>query len=582
MPLTEKHPAGLTIAVQEHEHTILNADNTISRFDPRGTVTINNASRVHAIWDAELEVNRPNRTTLGSNALDVGRLEPMGEWKKEFIVKDIEGPMLLLTEVVDTYHERVGIGNALVFDYSMPVEFSIDLRNHSGTKITDIVVTKTLPPFFQKLEIQKTQIGKVRHDSTTGQVVWTIPELPPERLATQRFRAIVKAEDTQPKGGGPVQVAYRVPDVVRGGLAPVLHGASELQVDVEKEEHPMRHGTWRCKATLLNTSQFPIRLERVQVVLTAPTSDLLYEATPNLRLEPDEVWGHEFEVTAEQPEFDVITLTTVEAPITKEIVGTIEKAENTFPILRVECFKTVEPLTLLAWEPAPVAVTLRARNAGTAECDDLAFIDTIPAGFEPPENTQVRVRLGNRPMTKSVDVSLNPAKQDLNTPYSITIRLRDLTEIHSAIKPGEEVTANYIMIARAPKPQQDHRLPLRVEAKAFPPGPAAVATIDQSIAPTIQVRAVARKLRKTRTVAPGEKKGDLVVTVTFVNESESSLHDPELQDLIPPDFEYVGTPQGSKEPTVRDTMNGTLVSWSLPTMMRGEKIVAKYIYRSKA
>ena len=56
MPATEKRAAGLTIIVQEHEHTVLNADNTISRFDPRGTVTIGNTSRVNAIWDAELEV----------------------------------------------------------------------------------------------------------------------------------------------------------------------------------------------------------------------------------------------------------------------------------------------------------------------------------------------------------------------------------------------------------------------------------------------------------------------------------------------------------------------------------------------
>ena len=100
-------PAGLTIAIKEHEHTLLNSDNTITRFDPRGQVFVKNKSRKFAVWDAELELNPQNRTTLGLSALDIGRLDPMSEWEKDFIVKEIEAPMLLLTEAIDTFSERV-------------------------------------------------------------------------------------------------------------------------------------------------------------------------------------------------------------------------------------------------------------------------------------------------------------------------------------------------------------------------------------------------------------------------------------------------------------------------------------------
>jgi hypothetical protein len=101
------------------------------------------------------------------------------------------------------------------------------------------------------------------------------------------------------------------------------------------------------------------------------------------------------------------------------------------------------------------------------------------------------------------------------------------------------------------------------------------------MAPVIKVRAVVRKLRKTRTVAPTSEVGELLVTVTYVNEGESSLQDPELQDLIPPNFEYVGVPQGTPEPTLRETMNGTVVMWALPTMMSRESFVGKYKYKPK-
>ncbi|MFX1244858.1 MAG: hypothetical protein ACFE8F_07810, partial [Promethearchaeota archaeon] len=346
-------PAGLTITIQEHEQTRLNSDNSITRFDPRGQVIVKNNSRKHAVWDAELELNRQNRTTFGTDTLDIGRLDPLGEWKKEFIVKGIESPMLLLTEAIDTFHERVGINNALVFEYTMPVEISLNLRNHSGSTIRDIVVTKEIPPIFKDVQLQKTQIGKADYKSREGQVIWIIDELGPDKMAVQRIRAAITAEDTELKKGGPVQATYRIEDVIRSTLVPTLHGSTETEVSVEREEHPMRPGIWRCKASLTNSSEFPIRIERVQVVLTAPDSDILYEGTPNLRLEPGEVWGHEFEVTAEEPEFDVISLSSVEAPIMQEIRGTINKAETEFPVLRIEGRKRVEPLELLAWEPLP-------------------------------------------------------------------------------------------------------------------------------------------------------------------------------------------------------------------------------------
>ena len=218
-------PAGLTISIQEHEHTRLNADNSITRFDPRGQVVVKNNSRKHAVWDAELELNRQNRTTLGTDMLDIGRLDPLGEWEKDFIIKEVDSPMLLLTEAIDTYHERVGTNNALVFEYVMPVEISITLRNHSGATIRDIVVKKQIPPLFKNIQLQKTQIGKAEYHSRDGEVIWTIKELPPERMAVQRIRSTITAEDTEIKKGGSVKATYKIDDVIRSTLVPTIHGS---------------------------------------------------------------------------------------------------------------------------------------------------------------------------------------------------------------------------------------------------------------------------------------------------------------------------------------------------------------------
>jgi hypothetical protein len=575
-------PAGLTISIKEHEHTWLNSDNTITRFDPRGQLVLKNVSRKFAVWDAELELNRQNRTSLGTDSLDIGRLDPMNEWQKEFIVKEIETPMLLLTETIDTFYERVGINNALVFEHDMPVEISLNLRNHSGANIRDIVVSKEIPPIFKNIQIQKPQVGKVEYDSKAGRISWTISEIIPDQMVVQRIRAIITAEDTEPKSGGKVYVNYKVPDLIRSTLVPILHGSTETEISVEREESPMRTGNWRCKASLTNSSEFPLRIERVQIVLTAPDNELLYEGTPNHRLESGEIWGHEFEVSAEQPEFDIIALSSVEAPIIQEIVGSIEKAEVVFSVLRVEGNKRVEPLELLAWEPAPIAVTLQAKNTGTTECDEIVFIDSLPPGFEAPEDTQIRVRVGDKPITRSLKVSIRPEDRDLKIPHNLIIQLHDLIENHSPIKPGDTVTASYMTVARAPKPNHEYQLPVTIKANTFPPGPQALVEIPESMAPVIKVRSVTRKLRKTRTVAPTEKEGELLVNVTFVNEGETSLQDPELQDLIPPNFDYVGVPSGTPEPTLRETPNGTLVTWTLPTMMTRESFVGKYMYRPKA
>ncbi len=574
-------PAGLSISIKEHEHTRLTPDNTINRFAPRGQILVKNNSRKFSIWDAELELNRQNRTSLGTDTLEIGRLDPMTEWEKDFIVKDIESPMLLLTEALDTFHERVGVNNALVFEYKMPIEISLTLRNHSGATIRDIIVTKEIPPIFKEIDLQKSQKGKVEYDSKAGQITWKIRELPPEQMAVQRIRATITAEDTELKPGGNVKATYRIADVVRSTLVPTLHGSTETEVNVEKEENPMRVGSWRCKASLTNSSEFPIRIERAQVVLTSPENELLYEGTPNLRLEPGEVWGHEFEIKAEQPEFDIIALSSVEVPVTQEIVGTIEKAETKFPVLRIEGTKRVEPLELLAWEPAPVAVTLQVRNTGTIDCDEITLIEPLPPGFEPPETTQIRVRVGDKPITRNLKVSIRPKDRDVKLPHTLTIQLHDLIENLSPIKPGDTVTVNYITVARTPKPNHEHALPVTFEANTFPPGPVATAKVPESFAPVLKVRSVVRKLRKTRTVTPTSEVGELLVTVTFVNEGESNLHDPELQDLIPPNFEFVGVPPGTPKPATRESMNGTVVSWEIPTMMSHESFVGKYKYRPK-
>ncbi|MFX1563037.1 MAG: hypothetical protein ACFFDP_06990 [Promethearchaeota archaeon] len=577
----EKNPVGLTITVQEHEHTILNDDNTIRKFDPRGRVIVQNHSRTFAIWDAEIELNRPNRTTLGTAPLNIGRLEPLGEWEKEFIIKDINSPMLLVTEVIDTFYERVGVNNTLVFEYQMPVEFSLSLRNHSGSVVSDIVVTKTIPTYFDKIKLVGTQTGKAKYESKSNQIVWTIKEMAPDAMAILRIRATITAEDIQPKRGGKFEVTYRVPEVVRSILVPILHGSTDSQVSIEKEENPMRVGSWRCKAQLTNVSDFPIRLERVQVVMTSPTNDLLYEGNPDLKLEPGEIWGHEFEVTEKEPEFDVIALTTVEAPLIKEIRGTIDKEENVFSVLRAEGSKRIEPSEIVAWEPAPISITLQAKNIGSVDCDEIVFVDSIPAGFEPPDENQVRVRVGDRPISKCLKVSLQPSERDTDLDHNITIKLHDLIDNHASLKPGESVTANYIITARTPQPNVERSLPMKLQVNTFPPGPSHETAIKGSDAPVIRVRPALRKLRKTRTVVPAPVPGQLLATITFVNESETSLQNPELQDLIPPNFDYVGAPEGSQEPTIRETMNGTILSWSLPTMMSRERFITKYIYRPK-
>jgi hypothetical protein len=526
-----------------------------------------------------MEPNSPNKSTLGTDSFLIGQLDPLEEWEKAFIIKDLDVPMLSVSEVVDTCYERTGINKALVFGHSMPVEFTITLRNRSGASISDIVVTKTVPPAFKRVEPQNIPIGKMEYDSKTGKVVWTIKELEPERVAILLVRAALTAEDATPVKAGKLNLTYRIPNLSRSRLLPVMRGVTECEVDIEKTEDPVRRGVWRCNATLRNNSDFPIRLERVQVVLTAPNSRILFEGNLDQKLEPGEFWGYEFDTTEEDPEFDVIALYRVETSIVQELVGTAEKEETILSVLRIECDKTVKPLELPAWEASPVTVSIQARNIGTADFNDVTFFDTIPAEFDAPEKSQVQVWVEGKPITQKIKVTLRPKKRDLASERTVTIKITDLLERQLAVKPGEQMTVKYSTIARTPKPEQEYILPLKVEANTFPPGPVANAALLAITAPKILVEKAFRKLHKTRTVSPGPQTGKFTVTVTFVNVSESSLAEPKLWDLIPPSFEFVAVPKGIPKPTVSEVENGTIVSWHLPTMKSGERFIGKYIYK---
>lgn len=575
-------PTGIVILIQEHEYTALNADNSIARFDPRGRVTVRNRSRRVAIWDAELEPNSPNRSTLGTDSFQIGQLDPLGEWEKAFIVKDLDVPMLSVSEVVDTCYERTGINNAVVFGHSMPVEFTITLRNRCGANISDIVVTKTIPPAFKQVEPQNIPIGKMEYDSKTGKVVWTIRELEPEHLSILLVRATLTAEDSTPAQAGKLHVSYMIPNLSRSQLMPIMRGVTECEVNIEKTEDSDRRGVWRCNATLRNMSDFPIQIERVQVIMTAPTSKILFEGTPDQKLEPGEFWGYEFDTKEENPEFDLLALYRVEASIFQELVGIVEKEEAVLPVLRVECNKTVKPSELPAWEPSPVVVSMQARNIGTSDFNEVTFFDTIPADFDAPEKVQVQVWIEGKPITQKIKVTVRPKKRDPNTERLVTIQVTDLVERQLAVEPGEQMTVKYSTIARMPKPEQELILPLKVEANSFPPGPAASAVILALTAPKILVEKAFRKLHKTRTVSPGPQTGEFTITLTFVNVSESSLAGAKLWDLIPPSFEFVAVPKGIPEPTISEVENGTIVSWSLPTMKSKERFIGKYIYRHKS
>ncbi|MFX1474458.1 MAG: hypothetical protein ACFFCO_03125, partial [Promethearchaeota archaeon] len=296
---------GLVILIQEHEFTALNADNSIARFEPRGRVIVRNRSRRVAIWEAELEPNSPNRSTLGTAPFQIGQLDPLGEWEKAFIVKDLDVPMLSVSEVVDTCYERAGINNAFVFGHPMPVEFTITLRNRSGGKISGIVVTKIVPPAFKRVEPQNTPLGKMEYDEKTGKVVWTIKELEASHMAVLLVRATLTAEESTPVRTGTLHATYKIPNLIRSRLKLIMRGVTECEVNIEKTEDSVRRGIWHCNATLKNISDFPIRLERIQVVMTAPDSRILFEGTLDHKIEPGEFWGYEFETKEENPEFDV-------------------------------------------------------------------------------------------------------------------------------------------------------------------------------------------------------------------------------------------------------------------------------------
>jgi hypothetical protein len=534
-----------------------------------------------AIWDAELEPNSPNRSTLGTAPFPIGQLDPLEEWEKAFIVKDLDVPMLSVSEVVDTCYERSGINKAFVFGHPMPVEFTITLRNRSGGNISDIVVTKIVPPAFKQVEPQNTPLGKMEYDGRTGKVVWTIRELEPGQLAVLLVRATLTADDATPIQTGKLHTTYRIPNLIRSQLFPIMRGVTECEVNIEKTEDAVRRGIWHCNATLKNTSDFPIRLERVQVVMTAPDSRILFEGTLDHKLEPGEFWGYKFDTQEEDPEFDVIAFYRVEASIVQELVGTVEKEEAVIPVLRIECNKTVKPSELPAWEPSPVAVLIQAKNIGTTDFNEVNFYDTIPSDFDAPEMSQIQVWVEDKPITQKIAVEVRPRKRDLGTERVVTIQVTDLVERQVAVKPGEQMTVKYSTIARTPKPEQEHILPLRVEANTFPPGPVASAAILALTAPKITVEKAFRKLHKTRTVAPGPQEGEFTVTLTFVNVSESSLANPELWDLIPPSFEFVTVPEGTPKPSVREAENGTIVTWSLSMLKSGERFRGKYIYKHK-
>ena len=539
----------IVVDITDKENTLLipseigaTGEHVLKEITANGTLLIKNDSQKSRLWNITCDLKEIVNTNL-NKVLNVGAINPSQEFKQDYTIENLKVPCLKVVEALDSERDISGtINNAFLYENSNKCNLKLALANILDVPFKEITVVKELPDIFQDIEIKTPNIGTAEQAEEDGKKIlrWKIQGLGARDIANIEVFCTVIAKERKDQSLGSLKINYIVDNKILTMVAPVVRGETDSMSGVTRDEGT-NPGTWDCNVEFLNDSEFKVRLEDVKVTHKIPTgSETVVSETPNIELEPDKSWDHDFPVDATNvPELESEIVFTPLFGVITRIIGEIVKEPTYYQVLSAEVHKAINPPEVAAYANTDMNIVNTIANKGTSTFDTLQIIDEIPPDFIPPLTKDIKIEVKNpegvtaiQERTEFVEkIEIQPDNQNPDSKHIINIKLKALQK---EVPANSDVIVSYPLLAKNPKPEVRYNTP--VEIKANVPIKGKDFVISPSEEPVLKIKYVARKLKTLKSVKPGLSEGEFSITVRVQNKGDVELENLMVKDRIPQGF----------------------------------------------
>ena len=532
----------IIVDITENEKVHLNSKSELVDVVGNGKVIIKNPSKKSRLWNLNCDLKETVNTTIETRDIDVGILNSMQEYAQEYEIQNLKKSSLLVTEIFDANTKNTHQANdTFLFNYENNCNLKIILENSLDTTISNIKVNRTIPPFFQDIEVLTPSNGNAGLLEEAGSkfITWNIISLDPKQKAELQVMCTVNPNEADEKSLGELNITYLINNYKRTLMDPEVRGLTDSMSGIDRDEGS-QPGIWDCSVEFINESEFQIRLEDVKVSHKIPTgTEIVVSQTPGRLLNPEQSWDFGFKIESKDvPELTSnIDFTPLYVVITR-VIGEISKDSTVYNVLSAEIEKDINPREVDAYANTDMQISNKIVNNGTQNIEELILIDEIPQDFIPPSLNDLKIELNGIDISSRTDftqkLELKPDDQEPNKPHKLLI---ELIKLSNNFLPSKTLLISYPFKARNPRPPTETKYPAPVEIKVNSQIRGEYYVIQPEIEPEIKVKYVARKLKTLKSIKPGLSEGEFSISVRIQNKGDVELENILIKEKLPSGFE---------------------------------------------
>lgn len=474
------------------------------------------------------------------------------------------------------------------------VTFAIGMYSLFEKNISEITVLKNIPSEFKNINIIEPSMGRAKLEE--NQIIWTIDQLEPERIAILKFKAEIQVETLDPVKTGTIEVNYKAESSFTACLEEGLciekfdgFTNNKFYIDmIEKDEEP---GKWDCELVFENPSEFNLELFSISVY--APENP--DESFVSVDVEDPPIlpagaewhsvnWEYESE---DYPSFRKELEFRVTSHIQTDVIGSIEISDVELVLasmsggisykveeLPIEMETEEENVTNIpSYKDISIRAILKIVNDGSAPLNEIRSTQKgFTEIFQPPNPDAPEDPDEIKLLWNGKETELDPESIIIED-NTVQIVLKDLKDKENGmLEPGSYIEIEYPIHVENPSRDLEFETDVVYNANTYPIGPE-LEYIPIEEAPVIKVLHIRRKYRVGKEIIPIGEIGNYQIRLYYENVGELPLKNFKLIDKVPDNFKYS---EFTMEPEITDEVGTDTLLWTIESLKEGELLEITY------
>nr|MDO8112664.1 hypothetical protein [Candidatus Sigynarchaeota archaeon] len=557
-------------------------DGNITESTVNGTITVANGGEKNRIWDIDLKLAGGEKADVPKE-IHIPELDPKEEWKSEYKIKlgGEDKPLLKITEEIDTFPDTKQKSQVFIYDKASKgqvAQIFVIAENTGDVKLSEIVISKAIPPDFNDVDIGSADVGRAKRDGDA--IVWTIDELEGGKKATLELKIKVITNEKKSFKSGEIKAKYFVEGGTYSGLKPTfIDGWSDHIHFVDRDERDEEPDMWDCVFEFRNRSEFPMKLERYTFVfgdentetmtVDQALQDIIVPAGGEWKAKPWDLKSEDEPTFSENVIYSVIA----EAEAKLSMSQTVAPIE--LRVLALEGKKTFSATRVASYRETTIDVAIDVVTMGKAPIDTIHMEDVIPTSFKNPVKENMKIMIEEKEIpSDDFKFSFEPAGENTGVERKMLIDIKDMLENIGELDDETTISVKYPLVAFKPPRDAKYDAPVLFQAYTKPAG----SPIEAYIKPeTITVEHMRRRTHVGKAIMPGANKGDYNIVLIYKNKGDAPKSDIKIADFVPTGFGV------TKAETVKDVKpeqakdkDGTKLIWTFKEIAANEEVEIKY------